>query len=72
MNNQEQPMVNACLRQGEGEDYIHMSVRLPQQVVDKMHEIMRMYPEGYWTNKDLDLLQLANEELEAEAEKEQK
>lgn len=65
-------MVYACLRQGEGEDYIHMSVRLPQEVVDKMHEILKRYPEGYWTNKDLDLLQIANEELEIEkAEKEQ-
>ena len=60
------------LTQGEGEDELRMSMVLQKEVTDKMGEIASRYPVGYWDKKQLDLLDIAREELEIEkAEKEQ-
>ena len=43
-----------------------MLMYLDTPTVNKMTEIEARYPEGYWENKDFDLLRMANEELDIE------
>ena len=68
MNNDK---IAVYLTQGEGKDELYMKMYLEPEVCEKMGEISSRYPEGYWSKKQLDLLELAEEELEME-QKEQK
>ena len=47
----------------QGDD-LHLTIEVKKEVSDKMGEIARRYPEGTWTYRGLDLLKMANEELE--------
>ena len=59
------------LLQGEGEEAIHMQMDLDERTISKMAEIASRYPEGYWDSKKLDLLDLADEEMDLEDQENQ-
>lgn len=53
-------MVSICCWQGS----IHFMLRVKKREADKCGEIARRYPTGYWTKRGIDLLEMANQELE--------
>lgn len=44
---------------------------LDERTIAKMAEIASRYPEGYWDRKKLDLLDLADEEMDLEDQENQ-
>lgn len=63
----EEEMVSLCLRSGE----IHFMLRVPMKLAEKMGEIRRRYPIGYWDKRGTELMRKADEELKKQSQPEQ-
>ena len=64
-------LITLHIRQGEGDDMIYMTIRVNKETEQKMIEIQKQYPVGYWDHRGIDLYRLAGEELRAEKEQNQ-
>ena len=55
-------MTSLWLTQGE----VRMQIVMPSEAAERMAQIKQRYPEDYWSQKEMDLYRLANEELKLE------